>query len=601
MIWQDLRAARRQCRFAARSIALLTVVAAIACANAIADEPAGNGQFATRVRNMQRPHLTVVISIDQFRADYLRRLTDLFLPAKQGNSVGGFRYLMNNGSYFIDARYQHLPLTTGPGHTVIGTGGYPYKTGIVANEWWDKAAQARVYCVDDPKEQVVGAQDGSDATPMGPLNLLSTTVADELKLATGGASRVVTLSLKDRAAILLGGHMQDVCIWFDDNGGRWISSTAYCRDGKLPSWVEQINSQGIPARTLGTAWTPSFPAEALSRTIDPAQGPDRGPFRNATAFSHALGSEPTVSNYHKFWLTPAANDFVFKTAERAIVEEKLGQHGNVPDYLAMNLAVTDTVGHAFGPYSPEEVDITVQADRQLSEFLNFINKTVPGGLAETVVVVTADHGILPVPENLEAGGVNAGRIPAASIPAAVQKALSTAFGGGVWIGKDSDGKTVGAYVEPSIYLNEAEIARALASGKATSRSQIEDVAAQAVAALPNIYACYTRTAIERGEVPDTAIGRAVVYGYYPKISGDVIVVNQQLHIVGGEGGSHGTSHGAPYAYDTHVPILIAGPGIRPGVWPDLVSPADIAPTLCALLGVELPSGCDGKILASALK
>jgi predicted AlkP superfamily pyrophosphatase or phosphodiesterase len=581
-------------------LALLLLAANGMPAQAQRNDNGGNGAFATQVRSAKRPHLTVVVSIDQFRADYLRRLTDLFLPAESGGKVGGFRYLMTAGSYFVDARYGHYPLFTGPGHAVILTGAYPYKTGIISNDWWDKATQSPVYCVDDPRQKVVGAVTGSKATPMGPKNLRSTTVGDELKLATNGAARVITISLKDRAAILLGGHTQDMSLWFDDSTGRWISSTAYCKDGRLPAWVEEANAEALPDKALGETWTPSVSSEALSRAILPNLPPERNPYGLGLRFPHTIGKERNPTNYKAFTRTPFANAYVFETAKRAVKAEKLGQRGDTPDLLALNLATNDYIGHAFGPYSPEALDTTVQTDRQLSDFLNFLQATIPGGLREVVFVVTADHGVVPIPEDLRAVGIDAGRVPETSPDDAVQKALTAAFGEAAWVGKDANGKTVGGYVEPYLYLNEAAIAQALANGKATSRAQIEEAAARALAALPGIYACYTRTQIMEGRLPANDIARHIYNGFYPKLSGDVVAVNEQLYIVN-ESGPYTTTHGTPYAYDTHVPILIAGPGIRPGVWPDPVSPADIAPTLCALLGVELPSGCDGVILKPALR
>jgi predicted AlkP superfamily pyrophosphatase or phosphodiesterase len=556
--------------------------------------------FSDRVQQHQRPHLTVVISIDQFRADYLRRLTDLYLPAKQKDGkVGGFRYLMSQGAYYIDARYNHYPTYTGPGHAVILTGGYPYKTGIVANDWFDKANRASVYCVDDARQKVVGAASNSTAKPMGPLNLRSTTLGDELKLATGGAAKVITLSLKDRAAILLGGHAQDTSIWYDDAGGRWISSTAYCKDGKLPAWVEAVNAQGIPDKSLGTTWTPSVSPEAMVRTISPNLPPKNEPYGMGLTFPHKVGTEKNKQNYRAFTLTPGANAYVLNTAKQAVLAEKLGQRGDTPDLLAINLATNDYVGHAFGPYSPEALDTAVQTDHQIADFLDFLGKTVSGGLKEVVFVITADHGVVPNVENLQERHITAGRVLESDISNTVQEALSKTFGGGEWIGKGADGKLVGAYVEPNIYLNEIAIKEVLASGKASSRSQIEDIAARAVAALPGIYSCYTRSQITEGRLPQNEITRRVVNGFYPKVSGDLIVVSEALYYTDpGTPGPYITTHGSPYAYDTHVPILIAGPGIKAGVHPEQVSPADIAPTLSALLGVELPSACDGVILPS---
>lgn len=570
---------------------------------ALAQSDADNKEFATRVQNRKRPRLTVVISIDQFRADYLRRLTDLFLPAKQsGGKVGGFRYLMTQGAYYVDARYDHAPTFTGPGHSIILTGAYPYKTGIVGNEWWDKTSLSQTYCVDDPRQKVVGAAPDSTAKPMGPLNLRSSTVGDELKLASAGNSTVVTLSLKDRAAILLGGHTQNVSLWFDDIGGRWISSTAYCKDGKLPAWAEAVNGEHIPDKTLGTMWTPSVPADVLAgRTISPNLTPEREPYKMGRAFPHAIGAEKVKQNYRAFTLTPSANAFVFETAKRAIREEKLGQHGETPDLLALNLATNDYVGHAFGPFSPEALDITVQTDRLLADFLNYVQSAVPGGLNDVVVVVTGDHGVVPVVENLQERDLSSARVLDANVVDAAQKALTASFGEGAWLAHGKDGKVVG-YVEPYVVLDDAAVAQAIASGKATSRAQIEDVAARAVATLPGIYACYTRSQILEGRLPQTEITRRVIHGFHPKVSGDIFVVTDNLYVTDpGTPGPYVTTHGSPYVYDTHVPILIAGSGIKSGVHTNPVSPADIAPTLCALLGIEMPSASDGVILPSVFR
>jgi predicted AlkP superfamily pyrophosphatase or phosphodiesterase len=563
----------------------------------------GNGEFATNVRQFKRPHLTVVISIDQFRADYLRRLTDLYLPAQQSNGkVGGFRYLMTQGSYFVDARYNHSPTFTGPGHAVILTGGSPYKTGIIGNDWFDKTTHTPVYCVDDARQKVVGAAAGSVAKPMGPLNLRSTTLGDELKLATGGAAKVVTISLKDRAAILLGGHTQDVSLWYDDAGGRWISSTAYCKDAKLPAWAEALNAETIPDQALGTTWTPSVSPEALARTIAPNLPPKNEPYGMGRVFPHLVGKEKIKQNYRAFTLTPAANAYVFTTAKRAVTAERLGQHGETPDLLALNLATNDYVGHAFGPYSPEALDLSVQTDHQIADFLNFLQTTVPGGLKEVVFVVTADHGVVPNVENLQERDITAGRILNSGVADAIQKSLDGAFGKREWIEKGADGKPIGGYIEPYVYLNEAAIEAALVSGKATSHAQVEETAARAIAMLPGIYACYTRSQIMEGRLPANEITRRVVNGFYPKVSGDIVVVSEAMYFTDpGTPGPYITTHGSPYVYDTHVPILIAGPGIRAGIWADPVSPADIAPTLCALLGIEMPSACDGTILKAALR
>jgi hypothetical protein len=503
---------------------------------------------------------------------------------------------MTAGSYFVDARYKHIPTATGPGHALILSGAAPYKTGIVGNDWYDRATKAHVYCVDDPRQKVVGAAPGSSLTPMGPLHMLSTTVGDELKLGTAGASKVVTVSLKDRAAILLGGHMQDVSVWYDPTGGRWVSSTAYCKGGKLPDWVEKINDERIPDKTLGTTWTPSLPAEVIRTRTLPTPDTIKGRYGLGPSFPHKVGAEKTKENYNAFTLTPAASGFVFETAKRAIAAEKLGQRGDTPDLLALNLATNDYVGHAYGPYSAEALDITVQTDRLISDFLNYVDKTVPGGLKECVVVVTADHGVAPVPKQLEERDAPSGQITEEQLADAADRALTAAFGGGPYVRVGGAGD-VGVVSDAQIYLSEDAVAAALAGGKATSRTQIEETVAHAIEAIPGVYACYTRTQINEGRLPHTDIGSKLALGYHARLGGDVVVITDPDFF---PEYSYGTTHGTPYVYDAHVPILIAGAGVRPGVWADPVSPMDIAPTLCTLLGIEYPSGCDGRPLRSAL-
>ena len=565
-----------------------------ASADGVSPGPRG---FADAVLAGRHPRLTIVISIDQFRADYLRRFVQLFLPARQANGrPGGFRYLMSEGADYVDAHQDDVPTFTCVGHALILSGSYPYKSGIIGNHWFDPAEHAVVACTEDPDVKVVGAAPGSTAKPMGPRRLRVTTVGDELKLATNGAARVVSLSLKERAAIMLGGHTADVTLWFDETGARWISSTAYATDGRLPDWVERINQEEIPARSLGTVWTPMVPAAVLERAI-PGRTSDAPPDPFGSTFPHHLDSERSIDNFRRFGLMPAANAFVFETAERAITAERLGQRPDTPDLLALNLATNDYVGHTFGPYSAEVADLTVRTDRMLADFLDFVDRTVPGGLRAVVVVLTADHGVAPVPEDLQARGIPAGRIPLADIAGHVNDALGRAFGGGPWIGNGPDGKPSGAFVDPNLYLAAAAIDQALQTGKASSRAEIEAAAARALEQEPGVYAAYTRTQLSTGAVPATDIGRLVTRGFHPKVSGDVLVVAEPGFWADEP---VATTHGTPYQYDTLVPLLLAGPGIARGVRTERVSVADVAPTLSLLLGIAPPSGSDGAVLGGAL-
>lgn len=542
-----------------------------------------------------RPRLVVVISIDQFRDDYLRRLSDLFLPPMPSHrTYGGFRYLTAIGSAFLDARHGHIPLSTGPGHSVILTGAYPYKTGIVSNVWLDRSTGREVYCVQDSTHPIVGAQGKSGG--IGPLNLRSTTVGDELKMATGRRAKVVALALKDRAAILMGGHMQDACLWFDDASGRWISSTAYCPDGKLPAWVEALNDEKIPERTIGTTWELSLSAEGRARALSVTPGapvPGVG-----GAFPHRIEAGAR-RRYQPFTYAPDANEFVLRSALRAVAAEGLGAD-SIPDLLAINLSTNDYVGHAFGPYSLEAIDLTVRTDSALSRFLTGLDGAIPGGLANVVVVITADHGVAPVPEGAAALGVRSGRVVESRIDSAARAALGLKPEASEKSGAKDAPWSV-AYVEPYIYLSDAVIEQGIRGGKGGSRREVEEKVADAVTKVPGIYACYTRGQIMAGMLPPNDIARHIANGFHPLVAGDVLVVTEPNYFPDDAPTGFGTTHGTPYIYDTHVPLLIAGFGIRHGVWTTPVSPADIAPTLSLLLGIEYPSACDGIPLKEALE
>jgi hypothetical protein len=516
----------------------------------------------------------VVVSIDQFRADYLHRFADLYLPARSAEGVGGFRYFQELGGSYADCRYDHHHTVTAAGHAIIGTGAQPSMNGIVGNSWWDRETRKSMYCVQDLKSRVVGALPSSDEKPMSPANLLVTTTGDELELATGGAARTVSISLKDRAAILMAGHRADTVIWFDEGTSGWVSSSYYLPSEQLPEWVVRLNGEKIPDRLRSEAWRPGVSPEALKRVWNPKGGP--------VTFSHAL----TGKDYIPFATAPAGNEFVFETARRAVEAEQLGQD-TIPDILTINLASNDYVGHRHGPDSPEVLDISVQTDRQISQFLNFLSKKVPGGLKNVTFAITADHGVVNVPELNTASGVPAGRALAPAARTAVESALDTQVGPADWIaGADNS----------DFYFSEA----AIAAYPREPRERLERIAADAVVKIPGVVMAYGRTEVLLGRVPYSDLGRRITNGTHPARSGDVTVILSPQYLAGSAPVGTGTSHGAPYAYDSHVPLLIGGFGIRPGAYTTRTQPAQLAPTLAAILGSARPSGSDASLLPGVI-
>jgi predicted AlkP superfamily pyrophosphatase or phosphodiesterase len=535
-----------------------------------------------------RPRLVVLISIDQFRADYLTRFADLFLPPQPApGKVGGFRWLMERGAYHTDAHHDHYPLYTGPGHSILLTGAPPYKSGIVGNEWFDRGLGRSRYCVEDPESPLVGVGKPEGKAGISPATLRVSTVGDELKIATGRKARVWGLALKDRAAVLMAGRLADGVLWFDDETGNWISSRFYYPEGALPAWVTAWNGKERAAAIdglFGKEWKPSFPASAIARLFTPGSRYANDPSALGTGFPHEItgGLKKPGKDFYRAWATtPYANGYVLDTARRLIAAEKLGQDP-IPDLLAINLSSNDYVGHAYGPDSPEALDITVQTDRQLADFFNALGRAVPGGLSRVVVILTADHGVVGLPGALKEAGFPAGSYDEEGL----QKAVAAALGDGGGDRKEG----VPVLVEDNLYLSDKLAPEA--------RQKAEETAARVAAAQPGVYAAYTRSQILAGQLPATDIGARIARSFHPKVSGDVVLVLDPYWV---PGKLVGTTHGTPYAYDTSVPLLLAGPGIRKGRYTERVSTLDIAPTLAYLLGILQPSGCEGRVLSKAVE
>jgi predicted AlkP superfamily pyrophosphatase or phosphodiesterase len=529
---------------------------------------ASSGQGARE--RTPRPRLVVLVSIDQCRADYMTRYDDLFLPARSGKTPGGFKYLQSRGAWYPDCRYQHYRTVTAVGHSILGSGAQPSVSGIVGNDWFDRDLGKSTYSTDDPQSKVVGAGPGSTEKPMSPAHQLVTTLDDELELATGGQSKTASVSLKDRAAILMAGHRADSVIWFDESTGGFVSSSFYCKDGRLPGWVERFNSQHLANDLRQKPWEPSVDDAALKRIWNPTG--------KNLHFKHAL----TGKDFTPFTVSPAGNDFVFAAARDAVKYENLGQD-EIPDVLTINLASNDYTGHAYGPDSAEMLDITVQTDRQLSDFLGYLDGAVPGGLKNVTFAVCADHGVANIPELNSQSGVPASRAAAKAIQDKAEKALDDAFGEDNWVISIANGE---------IYFSDAAVDR----HPTVSRSAMEDRVIEALRNERGVYMCLGKSAVLSGRVPVSDFGRRVTQSVNPQRSGDVIVVLQPQWLAGAAPIGTGTSHGTPFPYDTHVPLLVCGSGVTPGIYTQSVAPAQLAPSFAFLLGVARPSGADGAIL-----
>lgn len=514
----------------------------------------------------EKPKLILVIVVDQFRSDYLSRFAGRFLPAAaKGGAVGGFEYLKTKGAYFPHGQYDILQSMTGPGHSMILSGTYPYQSGIALNTWFNPNTNQPVYCGEDESKSTVGALPKAKHLGTSPRNFSGTTLGDELKNA-GYSSRVVALALKDRAAIFMGGHRADGAFWLDSESYSFVSSRFYFPDGKLPAWVSGLNLWLEARKGKTLTWTAGVPS-GLSL-------PDAGnfPYRFETASKKSLSG-------------PFGVDVTVEAAERAIAGYGLGQ-GKATDVLAVSFSSHDYLGHQFGPNSRELEEMTVYEDRAISRLLNYVQKQVPGGLKQTLIVLTADHGAPPDPTWLTKEKISAGRWNEEAILADLEKAMVEKFG------EPEGGKWFGAVTEMNFYWS----AKAF-EGKSEERSKIEAAAKTWIAKHPSVAHVFSLQDYRERKLPPGIFERQILKTYYPGRSGDLVAILKPFHMTGDNTVMHMTG----YKYDTTVPILFLGSRIQPGVFSTPADVVDIAPTLAFLLGVIPPSLSDGKVLSEILK
>jgi predicted AlkP superfamily pyrophosphatase or phosphodiesterase len=387
------------------------------------------------------------------------------------------------------------------------------------------------------------------------------------------------VSLKDRSAILPAGKRPNGAYWYDGTTGNLVSSTWYFAD--LPEWVKTFNREMSPARFFGKRWEKLLPEAAYARSTADEMAYEKSSYGNKFPYTITGGEEkPGAKFFAQFEVTPFANDYLVDFARAAIENEGLGAD-DTTDLLTISFSSNDLVGHQYGPYSHEVHDITLRTDRTLAALFSYLDQKI--GVNNYVVALTADHGVAPVPEQVRALGYG-GKIEARAIGDAVHAALSRAFGEEKWILQSVNG---------NVYLDEAAIERRKLDAEA-----VERVAAQAVKTVAGVAECFTRSQILAGRLPQTNVARVVANGFHSSRNGNLVIVTEPFYFIG-EGIT--TTHGSPYLYDTHVPVIFYGAGIAPGEYRSVASPADIAPTLSSLLRIETPSNSVGRVLVEAIK
>ena len=527
-----------------------------------------------------KPKLAVVLVIDQFRYEYLQRYDKFF-------GQGGFRRLQREGALFSNARYGHATTYTGPGHAHIASGSYGHTSGIIGNRWFNRNTNRLESMFFDAGAQLLGLEASPKDDDTSPRNFWGSLLGDQLRLSNGMRSKVIGLSNKDRAAIMLAGKTGRA-YWFHEGVGGLTSSTYY--GTALPQWVQNFNARRVPDSYFNKTWTKALPEEAyaLSRRDDfPAETDVKGLGRT---FPHTLTDEsgkPTTPYYEAFTATPFATDYQLEVARTAIENEALGAD-EYTDLLGISITATDIAGHAYGPDSQEVQDMIVRLDYQLAGFFQYLDRRFKRG--EVVLALTADHGACPLPEYLQSLGIEAGRIKSKAIGDAVEAALGARFGA-----PNGDSKWVLAVEDPGVYLN-----RALIAERKLDAALVQRVAGEAVLTVPGISAFYTRDGFLNRQATDR-YAQMYERAFHPERSGDVLFQSKPFYFNGSYGNREvGSTHGSPYDYDTHVPLLFWGAGVKPGRHDQPVTIADLAPTFCNLLAISAPAGNEGRDLGEVL-
>jgi arylsulfatase A-like enzyme len=522
-------------------------------------------------QNRPTPKLLVGIMVDQMRPDYLTRFSPEFGP-------DGFNRLRREGFECRNTHYNYIPTVTGPGHSSVYTGTTPRYHGIVGNSWYDRRLRHDVYCTDDTTVQLVGTAKGMGVSAR---NQLSTTLGDELKMTYGGRSRVLSLSLKDRASALPAGHMADGAYWLDTNTGDFISSTYYVP--KLPAWVQEFNAQKKADAYRQQTWSPLKPASAYLNSIADSNRYERI-FKGKTAATFPYNfaklaplNAPPV--YESMYTSPFGDNLLTDLALAALKSTDLGRD-EVPDLLAISYSSPDAVGHAFGPLSKEENDLYLRLDLEIARLLTALDQTV--GKGNYTVFLTADHGASEVTRYLADHQLPVGTFDRRATYQAAGAYLAAQLGPGQWLEKESNN---------TYYLSHPLLAQ-----RKIELAHAQQVLAEFLRDQPGITQVNTTTQLLNGGYTTGPEARLVAGLYYPRF-GDV-----RYELLPGWTGDIGVgaSHGTGYAYDTHVPLLWWGMGIVPGVSYAPHTITDIAPTAAMLVGSKRPSACTGQPIVEVL-
>ena len=522
-----------------------------------------------RAQSISRPKLVVGIVVDQMRWDYLYRYYDRY-------EAGGFKRLLNEGFSCENTFINYLPSYTAVGHSTIFTGSVPAIDGITGNDWIDQNTGRHWYCTEDTSVQSVGTT--SDEGQMSPRNLLVSTITDELRLATNFQSKVISVSLKDRASILPAGHTANGAFWFDDATGNFITSSYYMKE--LPVWLKDFNDKKIPEKLVAGDWSTLYPLNTYKQSTEddePWEGIYGG--EKTSTFPHKLSA---LYKQNKGFIrsSPFGNSLTLQLAEAALAGNKMGQ-GAVTDFLTINCASTDYVGHMFGPNSIEVEDVYLRLDKDLASFFKYLDDNV--GKGNYTVFLTADHGVAHSINFMKEHRLPANIFSSSSLLNKLNTILAQKFGlSGLVIS--------GMNYHVNFDLHKIDSAN-------INYDEVKKVAVNFLKQQPGVQFAVDIENIGVAPIP-APLKAMIINGYYSKRSGPVIIIPEPGWF---EGGEKGTTHGNWNPYDTHIPLLFMGWGIQHGETNREINMTDIAPTIAALLHIQMPNGCIGKVISEVKK
>jgi predicted AlkP superfamily pyrophosphatase or phosphodiesterase len=526
----------------------------------------------------EKPKLVVGIVVDQMRFEYLNRF-----QSKYGE--GGFKRLMNQGFTVKNGHYNYVPTVTGPGHASVYTGSTPSIHGIIGNEFYDKQIKKHVNCVEDARYKPVGNSEGNG--DVSPARMLSSTITDELKLATQKRSKVIGVSFKDRGAVLPAGHMADAAYWYDGKSGKFITSTYYL--AKLPEWVEKFNQRNLADKYLSQTWTTILPIDQYI-----GSGPDESPYeskfkgKTTTSFPHNLKElRKTNGEFDLLTYTPFGNDFLTEMAKSALVGESLGTD-DITDFLAISFSSTDALGHMVGPNAVEIEDMYIRLDKNIEDLLKTFDEKV--GVGKYTVFLTADHAVADVPQYLRDNKIPAGYFYESNVQANLEAYLQKFFPGSDLIDDISNNQ---------VFINQNAFGGADPKAAGIDLIVATELITKYFMATEGVANVYPEHILRQADYDEGGIKGMVVRGFHPKRSGDLAIVLEPGWFDAYR--IQGTTHGSPYSYDTHIPMLLFGNGIKQGSTATYHRITDIAPTISVILKIKFPNGCTGQPVTEALK